>query len=291
MSDRAPWSATDLAASHTQMNHTQMNHRPANSRRPRPGFVVMLVSTFAMLVGQTGWTDEPTVTSETATKQIQAGAEATVKQATAALVEQPDSISLLSQRGDAYFFLGQFDAAVRDYDRMAELDPKLDSSHWRRGIAWFYAGEFRQAAGQFERYHTFDQIDRENGIWRYLSQVKAYGRDKARQELLKYEKDDREPFPAVYQLFAGKITPQEILDGIAAAKISEEEREKRLFYAQLYIGLNEAVEDRPESAARHLELAVANRWAPRSGYGPRYMWHVGRLHARQLATAKPPAKP
>ncbi len=222
---------------------------------------------------------------------IETQAESTVKRTTTALEQQPDSVSLLSQRGDALFFLGRFDAAVRDYDRMAVLDPELDSSHWRRGIAWFYAGDYRKAAGQFERYHTFDQVDRENGIWRYLSQVKAYGRDKARQELLKYEKDDREPFPAVYQLFAGQTTPEAILKSIAAADLSADEREKRLFYAQLYIGLNEAVEDRPESALEHLEQAVNNRWGPKAGYGPHFMWQVGRLNAIQLAKSKPAPAP
>ncbi|MBI1348959.1 hypothetical protein GC163_22025 [bacterium] len=198
------------------------------------------------------------------------------------LATQPQSLRLYSQRGDGYFFLGKFSEAVRDYDKMVELNPEEDAGHWRRGIAYFYAGRYPDAAGQFERYHSFDNVDRENGIWRYLSQHKAYGREKAREGLLKYEKDDREPFPAVYELFAGRITPAAILKGIADAEISAEEREKRLFYAHLYIGLNEAVEDRPETAKQHLEKAVANTWGPKAGYGPHYMWQVGRLHLNLL---------
>ena len=141
----------------------------------------------------------------------------------------------------------------------------------------FSPGQFKQAAGQFEIYHTFDDVDRENGIWRYLSQVRAYGVPKAREGLLKYKKDDREPFPSVYKLFAGDIKPDQILSQIKSAKITDDEREKRLFYAQLYIGFNELVEDRPKSARRHLREAVANKWGPRGGFGPNWMWHVGRL--------------
>lgn len=214
--------------------------------------------------------------------------EARVTRLSAAIGDSSQQIGLYSQRADAYFFLGKFDEALRDYDRMVELDPEVDAGHWRRGIAYFYAGKYREAAAQFERYHSFDNVDRENGIWRYLSQVKAYGRDKAREGLLKYEKDDREPFPAVYELFAGRTTPDAILSGIVAANISATEREKRLFYAQLYIGLNEAIEDRPAAARQHLSHAVHNTWGPTAGFGPSYMWHVGRLHALQLSRQPQP---
>ncbi len=198
----------------------------------------------------------------------------------------PQNVNGYSQRGDARFFLGQFAEAVADYDKMVELDAELDDSHWRRGIAWFYAERFDQAADQFERYHSFDDVDRENGIWRYLSQYKAKGQETARKGLLKYKKDDREPFPSVYRLFAGEIEPESILDAISKAKISDEEREKRLFYAELYIGLNAAVDDQPDVARTHLREAVKNEWGRTAGYGPHYMWQVGRLHYELLTNDK-----
>ena len=196
--------------------------------------------------------------------------------------ENPGSVGGYSQRGDACFFLGRFDEAVADYDKMIDLDESGRTSHWRRGIALFYAKRFKDAAEQFENYHSFDQIDRENGIWRYLSQHMSDGRDKARQGLLKYRKDDREPFPAVYKLFAGVTSPDSILKQISEADIANPEREKRLFYANLYIGLNFAVEDDARSAMKYLNLATRNTWAPDAGYGPNFMWHVGRLHESQL---------
>ncbi len=200
--------------------------------------------------------------------------------------KNPTSLNGYSQRGDALFFLGRFKEAVKDYDKMIELDEKELASHWRRGIALFYAGRYKDAAAQFESYHSFDQIDRENGIWRYLSQHQADGRAKAREGLLKYQKDDREPFPAVYKLFAGTTTPDQIMNQIAEADISKAEREKRLFYAHLYIGLNHAVEGEVELARKHLALATQNTWGPIAGYGPNYMWHVGRLHESLLRKKK-----
>ncbi len=195
-----------------------------------------------------------------------------------------ENVNHYSRRGDALFFLGKFDDAVADYDKMIQLDETLTNSHWRRGIALFYAGKFKDAAAQFESYHSFDQVDRENGIWRYLSQHKAYGQKKAREGLLKYEKDDREPFPSVYKLFAGSMSPQQILDQIDKAQISKDEREKRLFYAHLYIGLNHAVEGDATAAQQHLRHSTLNTWGPSAGYGPNYMWHVGRLHEELLRT-------
>ncbi len=198
------------------------------------------------------------------------------------LHEEPQNVSLYSRRGDVRFFRGEFKEAVQDYEKMVELDPSLETSHWRRGIAYFYAERYKDAARQFEIYHTFDDVDRENGIWRYLSQAKAYGLEKAREGLLKYGKDDREPFPDVYRLFAGKATGEEIIRRITAAEISDDDREKRLFYARLYIGLNEFIEGRDRSALEHLRKAVANRRGREAGYGPNYMWHVARVHREML---------
>jgi lipoprotein NlpI len=204
-----------------------------------------------------------------------------VQQLSTSIQEKP-TVATCSRRGDAYFFLGEFDKALADYETTVELDPGLGASHWRRGIARFYALKYPAAAKQFEEYHSFDNVDRENGIWRYLSQHRAYGIKKAREGLLKYEKTDREPFPAVYQLFAGKITPQQIVKQIADADVDDQERDKREFYSHLYIGLNHAVEGRDKQAIEHLRKSTANNWGPAAGYGPHYMWHVGRLHYELL---------
>jgi lipoprotein NlpI len=205
-----------------------------------------------------------------------------IAQFTKRLEADPKKVGFYSRRGDAYFFRGRFKESVADYQKMVELDPKLEKSHWRRGIAWFYAGDFKQAAHQFEIYDTFDNIDRENGIWRFFSQAKAYGVKRARKGLLKYKKDDREPFPSVYKLFGETMTPAEILAAIAEANIDKDEREKRLFFAQLYIGLNYDIHGDSKKAEIHLREAVANKWGPTAGGGPSYMWHVGRLHYNRL---------
>ena len=245
-----------------------------------------------LLVATTAAADKPTKHPLEAAdrakiaKQLQA----TVDESTKLIAQDPEQVQPYSSRADAYFFLGEFKKAVDDYEKTVELQPRTAASHWRRGIAYFYNKQYKKAANQFEMYHTFDDVDRENGIWRYFSQYKAYGMKKAREGLLKYKKTDREPFPAVYKLFAGEMTPKEILAEIDTAKIGVAEREKRLFYAELYIGLNEALEGRNQPSMSHLHKSVGNNWGRTSGFGPNYMWHVGRLHYDLLAAEKPKDK-
>lgn len=213
-----------------------------------------------------------------------------IAQFTEQIGKSPKTVNLYSIRGDAYFFRGKFSEAVADYEKMVELQPDLETSHWRKGIAYFYARRYKDAAAQFENYHSFDNVDRENGIWRYLSQTKSLGRDKAREGLLKYEKDDREPFPDVYRLFSGELTGDEVVKRINDAKISPREREQRLFYAELYVGLNEFVEGKLESAEKHLGEATKNNWGAKAGGGPGWMWHVARVHHDLLVAEREKAK-
>ena len=197
-----------------------------------------------------------------------------------------DAVGKYSRRGDLHMFLGKFAEAETDYKKMSELKPDLDASHWRLGIAMYLAGHPEDAAAQFDKYHSFDNVDRENGIWRYLSHRAAFGKEKAREQLLKYEKDDRPPFREVYQLFEGTLTGDQVLQSISP-ELPESSRQSRLFYAQLYVGLNDAVEEKPEAAIKALREAVKNEWPREAGFGPDYMWHVGRLQYLRLKT---PAK-
>jgi formylglycine-generating enzyme required for sulfatase activity len=195
---------------------------------------------------------------------------------------RPAEVKAYSARGDAYFFLGDAARAAADYDRMIALDATQGPPHWRRGIALFYAGRYAEAARQFEQFHTVDAVDRENGIWRFLSQAREQGVARARANLLKYDRADREPFPAIYRMIGGEIGADAVAAAIESAAIDESERVKRRFYAHLYVGLLRAVEDRPAEALEPLRRAAANPWPERAGFGPHYMRHVARVHAERL---------
>lgn len=249
-------------------------------------FFVCLVSSRGIIQA-----DEPK--ADQTTGRLQAKLKETIQQLSEQITQTPGVSSLYSRRGDAHFFKGDFKAAVADYNKMIELNPSISASHWRRGIACYYAKQYTEAAKQFEIYHSFDNVDRENGIWRFFSQYKAKGAAAAQQGLLKYEKDDREPFPDLYRMFQGKTTPETVVKNIETAEIDAQERSKRYFYAYLYIGLNESLHGRQEQARSFLTKSVENDWGPAAGFGPNYMWHTGRLELQLLSAPneKPEAKP
>jgi lipoprotein NlpI len=251
---------------------------------------VLLLIVCALATGADGEDSDKDRAGDAYRRRVHEKLDAEIEKLTARIEESPKNVELYSRRGDARFFRGQFAEAVADFDRMVDLKPDLETSHWRRGIARFYAQKYDQAAHQFEIYHSFDNVDRENGIWRYLSQVKAVGKAKAREGLLRYEKDDREPFPDVYRLFAGDLSGKEVIERINRAEIGKDEREKRLFYAELYVGLNDFVEGDAASAEKHLAAAVRNHWGETAGGGPTWMWHVARVHHDLLRDAREKAK-
>lgn len=205
-----------------------------------------------------------------------------IAELTERIERSPQNVELYSQRGAAYFQLGDFASSLADFDKMIELEPSLATSHWRRGITLYYLGDYKKAARQFEIYHTYDNVDRENGIWRFLCQAKAYGIEKAREGLLKYEKDDRAPFPSLYEMFAGRLTGEQVIAQIESANLPKEEYLKQRFYADLYVGLYAVTLEDRNSAVEHLRKATVNSWGQRAGGGPGYMHHVARIHYELL---------
>jgi lipoprotein NlpI len=208
------------------------------------------------------------------------------KKASLAIKENPQLVRGWSGRGDMRLFLGDFEGAKSDFEKMIQLDPSLEVSHWRLGIAYFYLKEYDKAARQFEIYHNYDAIDRENGIWRFMSQFKSKGLRTAREGLLTYKKDDRPPYPLLYEMFAGRLKPDEVFTEIEKVNYPENYRNRVLFHATLYVGIYlELVEGNKEMAGNLLRKAFENKYGRATGT---YMWQVARLHYFQLLARSEP---
>ena len=196
------------------------------------------------------------------------------------ILKNPVEISSFSSRGDARLFLGDFKGTRMDYKKMIELNPNLEISHWRLGIAYFYLSEFKMASRQFEIYHQFDEVDRENGIWRFMSQFQLSGLNKARKGLLRYSQDDRPPYPWLYSMFAGEISPEDVFDKIKGQNFPSQYEVRVLFHANLYVGIFlELTDDEPQRALNYLAHATVNQYGRSTGT---YMWQVARLHHARL---------
>ncbi|WP_339908468.1 tetratricopeptide repeat protein [Symmachiella dynata] len=251
--------------------------------------LLLIVSAVCLLLAQPLVADEkPDVLPlyQRQTKKVEKTYNEVIQRQTAAIEADPANDRAYSRRGDAYFFTGQYDKAVADYEKMVELDPEIAVQHWRLGLAYYYAGQYAKTAKQLGLYHAYDDQDRENGIWIFLAQAQADGVAAARKKMIRYKKDDRPPLPDVYRMFEGKLTADELLKRIEAEikqkKLPQATREQRLFYAHLYIGLFAEAEKNPQQARESFLAATEQTWPLKAGGGPAYMWHCARLRLLEL---------
>jgi lipoprotein NlpI len=204
---------------------------------------------------------------------------------TRAIAETPLAPSLYSRRGDRHLFLGDFPAAVADFEQMITLDPALDAPHWRLGIAYYFTGQFAASSRQFEKYHTHENRDRENGLWKFLADIRLVGLEHDRAAMLPYTRFDREPFPSLYTLYAGRLTTAEFFADLATRRLTSDPAV--MFFAHYYAGLHESLLGRRPEALAFLRSAVASPWGRTAEGGPAYMWQVARLHFETLSRVAP----
>jgi lipoprotein NlpI len=94
--------------------------------------------------------------------------------------------------------------------------------------------------------------------------------------MLTYTQFDREPFPSLYEMFAGKRTPDDVLAEIDRKGLSGDHMVT--FFGNYYAGLDEALLGHRERAIALLRKAVEDPEARAAGY----MWQVARLHWERL---------
>ena len=198
-----------------------------------------------------------------------------------AIAKEPSSTEWLTRRGDARLFLGDAKGAVADFEKEIAVDASHDAPHWRLGIAYLFAGDFAKSAKQFEKYHAFDDRDRENGVWHFLGNARVVGIEKARTQMLEYTRFDREPFPAIYEMLAGKKTGADVLAEMEKKSLGE--NATVMFFAHYYVGLNEDLHGHNAAAREHLAKAVALSLKSGARGGPGYMGQAARLHYEALA--------
>jgi lipoprotein NlpI len=191
----------------------------------------------------------------------------------------PNAVEALDFRGSANFKAGRIAQSVADFDRFIKLRPEAFNGHWRRGISLYYAGKFEEGRKQFEGYEKVDTNDVENAVWHFLCVARKDGIEKARASILKIGKDRRIPMMTVYELFRGKVKPEDVLKAAEEGDPPAPQKDFRLFYAHLYLGLYYEVTGDPKKALHHLTLA-----AEKPRVHP-YMWDVARVH-RDILRAK-----
>jgi lipoprotein NlpI len=192
----------------------------------------------------------------------------------------PKLADAYQQLGISEFKRGKVKESASAFDKFIELQPRQKAGHWMRGISLYYAGRYDEGKKQFEAYQTTDTNDVENAVWHFLCAARQDGVDKARAGVLKIGKDSRIPMTEVYDLYRGKLKPDDVLAAANAGKVPEEERAKRLFYAHLYLGIYADVTGDKKKAEEHLALAAEKYKIAH------YMGDVARVHLQLLRAEK-----
>lgn len=188
----------------------------------------------------------------------------------------PRAALAFQTRGEELFKLGRFKESLADFDRYLEMTPADRPQHWQRGIACYYAGRYEDGRKQFELHQAVNPNDVENAVWHFLCVTRASSLDEARRRLIRIEGDRRIPMMAVYALFAGKGSVDEVIKAVNVNAPSPTEMNQRLFYAHLYVGLYyEATGDRKRAREHILKAADDDK-------ADHYMGDVARVHAALL---------
>jgi lipoprotein NlpI len=198
-----------------------------------------------------------------------------IERLTAAIKANPQQPLPLYLRGREHFRAGQIAESVADFDRYVELLPSAENQQWERGISCYYAGEYAKGAKQFENYQKFHDQDVENSVWRYLCVARAENVEKAQAKMLPIMSDPRVPMMQIYELYRGKLKPDDVLAAAQAGNPDPNQLNQRLFYAHLYIGLWHEAGGRAEEAKKHILEAEKHKIA-------HYMWDVAHVHAERL---------
>lgn len=191
------------------------------------------------------------------------------------LQKDPQHATALYVRGRENFCVGNVKKSVADLDKYVELEPQAASRQWERGISYYYAGEYEKGAKQFELYQTYHNQDVENSTWRYLCVAAKDGVEAAKKNMLPIEEDRRVPMMQIYDLYRGKLQPDDVMKAVDAGNPTTDEKNKRLFYAHLYLGLWYQAADKRELAKKHILLAEQHKIG-------HYMWDVAHVHADLL---------
>jgi lipoprotein NlpI len=181
--------------------------------------------------------------------------------------------------GVRLLFEGRPAESAQAFDRVVAARPALEPELWQRGIALYYAGRFADGRRQFEVHRGANPADVENVAWHFACVAREQGAEAARAALLPVGDDARVPMREIFDLFAGRGTPEAVL--AAAEKGTEPAVRNQRCYAHLYLGLHAEACGRNDEAKRHLQLAA----------GPysmdHFMGHIAQLHVRLRGWDKP----
>lgn len=216
---------------------------------------------------------------EKATTAFAAGRYQVAFEAAAKLCQrEPDNLRYQLLLGDIGFAAGKFDESIAAFDSAIRIRPDIEPQLWQRGLALYYADRFADGVKQFETHQTVNSQDVENVVWHLLCAAQVSDVEEARKNLIPISKDSRVPMSEIYEMFAGRMTVEDVRK--AARKTTENVLEDsgryklQLYYAYLYIGLYHEMLGDKERTIESLKKAVEVNPLGKTNF----MGQVARVH-------------
>jgi lipoprotein NlpI len=200
--------------------------------------------------------------------------DAAIKDFEKCLELDPKFDAAINQRGGERFKKGDIKGSIADFEAFIKIRPEAYDDHWRYGISLYYDGRFADGAKQFKAGEKAFGNDVENAFFHYICNARSEGVEKARKNILVIGPDRRVPMMKIYDLIKGVAKPDDVIKTAEEAKLEGDDKTEALFYAHLYVGLNYEAEGDAEKALKHLEIAVERHKISH------YMWDVGNVHLK-----------
>ncbi len=199
---------------------------------------------------------------------------------------EPNNLNYQMMLGDISFAAGQMDACVAAYDKLIELQPSLEPRLWQRGLALYYAKKFEKGVQQFETHQLVNTQDVENAVWHLLCAAKISNVEAGRKKLIPISEDRRVPMAQIYEMYAGRMTPEQVLN-IAnqtspSVELDSEQHRLQRYYAYLYIGLYFEMLENEQASLDSMKKAAALNPLGKTNF----MGQVARVHLQLRQAAK-----
>ncbi|MSU41512.1 MAG: hypothetical protein EXS22_04365 [Pedosphaera sp.] len=184
---------------------------------------------------------------------------------TVAIQIAPAKLELLQARAMSQFRAGRLHDAIKDWEiyLRQEQDVARDPYLFTLGIAYAITGRYDDGRKRFAWYNTVSGDDVEAAAWHFLCVAKKSGGDgaaslaRAQEALLTVSKDKRLPMMQIYELYKGTLRPANVLAAARAGEPAAEELQRRLFYADLYLGIYYDAAHQPGMARQYLRRVAA----------------------------------
>ena len=191
---------------------------------------------------------------------------------------EPNNLNYQMMLGDISFAAGQMDACVDAYDKLIELQPSLEPRLWQRGLALYYANKFENGVQQFETHQLVNTQDVENAVWHLLCAARISNVEEGRGKLIPISEDRRVPMSQIYEMYAGRMTPEQVLT-IAnrtspSVQLDSEQHRLQRYYAHLYIGLYYEMLKNQEASIQAMKKAAQLNPLGKTNF----MGQVARVH-------------